>query len=96
LDDRLTRLIQRKDASIPALKKSIPNLVKAVAAAKRRYEDEREPLAKSVAQSALKRHEDALAESEAQLAHDKKVLEMAKKVVPFKKRGTKVGATSCT
>jgi SNF2 family DNA or RNA helicase len=89
LDDRLTRLIQRKDTSIPALKKSIPNLVKAVAAARRRYEDEREPLAKSVAQSALKRHEDSLAESEAQLAHDKKVLEMAKKVVPFKKRGTK-------
>eukprot|EP00029_Vermamoeba_vermiformis_P008911 TRINITY_DN4297_c1_g1_i1.p1 TRINITY_DN4297_c1_g1~~TRINITY_DN4297_c1_g1_i1.p1 ORF type:complete len:1047 (+),score=234.72 TRINITY_DN4297_c1_g1_i1:95-3235(+) len=89
LDDRLAHLITRKEGSIPALKKSIPNLVKAVAASRRRYEDERDALAKSVAQSVLKKQEDQLAESEQQLAHDKKVLEMAKKVVPFKKRPPK-------
>ena len=64
--------------------------MKSVAAAKRRYETEREPLAKSLAQSVLKKQEDQLTASETQLAHDKKVLEMAKKVVPFKKRDAKV------
>ncbi len=90
LDDRLAQLITRKEGSIPGLKKSIPNLVKAVAASKRRYETENDTLQKSLAQSVLKKQEDQLAEAEQQLAHDKKVLEMAKKVVPFKKRGTKV------
>lgn len=90
LDDRLANLISHKEGSITLLKKSIPNLVKTVEGAKRRCEEERDPLAKIVAQSTLKRHEELLAEVEAQLVHDKKVLELAKKVVPFKKRAPKV------
>jgi hypothetical protein len=72
------------------VRNSIPNLVRAVDVAKRNYENEQYPLNKSIAHNLLRKQEERLAEAEAQLVHDKKVLDMAKNTTPFKKRDNKV------
>jgi len=58
----------------------------AIGAAQTDYENERNAMTKIVTQNLLKKKEAQLAEAEAQLEHDKSVLNLLEKAVPFYER----------